>query len=89
MLAEISLSLETDTLNFFSDIFLQHVFLCHFALQSKGEGSGGFCICFFYLKSAWPIFVFISVNMISISLINPLAPLMCNFSSLHPVNIGS
>lgn len=89
MLAEISLSLETDILFFFSGIFLQHVFPSHFALQSKGKGSGFFVFVFFSLKSAWPIFVSISVNMISIPLINPLALLMCNCSSLHPVNIGS
>lgn len=42
MLTEISLSLETDILKILSGISLQHVFLCHFALQSEGEESRAF-----------------------------------------------
>lgn len=47
MLTEISLSLETDILKILSGISLQHVFLCHFALQSEGEESRAFFVFIF------------------------------------------
>lgn len=56
--ADRNLSLQTDILKFcwyFPSVCF--FFFCRFALQSKGEGGkrGFVCICFFSLKSAWPI----------------------------------
>lgn len=89
MTTVISLSLETDILNNFLVISFSMLF-CLSSLQSKEKEELGIFFSYlgFPLNQLGIFLVFISVNigMISISLINPLALLMCNFSSLHTVN---
>lgn len=89
MMTVISLSLETDILNNIQ-VFSFNMFSSVFPLcKVKGKEDLGFFffVFVFSLKSAWGISV--NIGMISMSGINPIALLMCNFSSLHPVNIDS